>query len=174
MTASPARLPLVLVAALVLHESLFATIRLGDVHPHLMLLMAVAAGIAGGSERGAVIGFLCGLLTDVFLRTPLGLSALTFTLVAFVVGLVQSSVIRSSWWIPPLTAFLASGAAMLVYGVLGAIVGRSQFVRPQLLVVAAVVGVANAVLAPPVVKAVSWALAGPETSYGRQLSGRGL
>ncbi len=167
LTGPRARLPILLLAALVVHESLFAAIRLGDVHPHLMLLTAVAAGIAGGSERGAVIGFVCGLLTDVFLRTPLGLSALTFTLVAFVVGLVQSSVIRSSWWIPPLTAFFASGAAMLLYGVLGAIVGRSDFVRPQILVVAAIVGAVNAVLAPPVVKAMSWAMGGPQTSYAR-------
>jgi rod shape-determining protein MreD len=164
---SPVRLALLVLAALVVHQTLFATIRVGDVHPQLMLLVAVAAGIAGGSERGAVTGFVCGLLGDVFVRTPLGLSALTFTLVAFVVGTVQSSVIRSSWWIPPLTAFVASAAAVLLYGVLGALVGRSEFVRPQLLVVAAIVAAVNAVLAPPVVRAMSWAMAGPEPSYAR-------
>ncbi len=164
---SRVRLPLLVLGALVVHQTLFATIRLGDVHPQLMLLVAVAAAIAGGAERGAVTGFVCGLLTDVFLRTPLGLSALTFTLVAFVVGTVQASIIRSSWWIPPLTAFVASATAVLLYGVLGALVGRSEFVRPQLVIVAAVVAAANAVLAPPVVKAMSWAMAGPEPSYAR-------
>lgn len=173
MTGARLRLPLLLLVALVVHQTLFATIRVGDVNPQVMLLVAVAAAIAGGSERGAVIGFVCGLLNDVFLRTPLGLSALTFTLVAFVVGLVQSSVIRSSWWIPPLTALLASAAGVLLYAVLAAIVGRSEFIRPRVLVVAAVVGAVNAVLAPPVVKAVSWALAGPEASYAGS-SARGL
>ncbi len=167
MTGSRLRLPLLLVAALVVHHTLFASIRLADVHPQLMLLVAVAAGIAGGSERGAIVGFVCGLLNDVFLRTPLGLSGLTFTLVAFVVGLVQSSVIRSAWWIPPLTALVASTAGVTLYAVLAAIVGRSEFVRPRLLLVAAVVGAVNAVLAPPVVKAVSWAMAGPQRSYAR-------
>ncbi len=173
MTGSRVRMASLLLVALVLHQTLFATIRLGDVSPQVMLLVAVAAAIAGGSERGAVIGFVCGLLNDVFLRTPLGLSALTFTLVAFVVGLVQSSVIRSSWWMPPLTAFLASAAGVVLYAALAAIVGRSEFLRPRLLVVAAVVGAVNAVLAPPVVKAVAWAMAGPETSYAGS-SARGL
>ena len=161
------KVALLLLAALVLQQTLFASIRLADVYPQLMLLVAVAAAIAGGPERGAAVGFVSGLLNDVFLRTPLGLTALTFTLVAFVVGLVQSSVIRSSWWIPPVTAFVASAAGVLLYAVLAAIVGRSEFVRPRLLVVAAVVALVNAVLAPPVVKAMSWAMAERETSYAR-------
>lgn len=162
------KFPLFLLAALLLHESLFATIRVGSVRPHLMLLVAVAGAIAGGAERGAVIGFVCGLLSDVFLRTPLGLSALTFTLVCFAVGSFQSSVIRSSWWIPSVTAFIASAGGILLYGLLGAILGRSEFVRPVILVVAAVVGAVNAVLAPVVVKAMSWAMArGPQGSYAR-------
>ena len=160
------RLPLLLVIVLVLHQSLFTGVRVADVRPEVMLLVAVTAGIVGGPERGAVIGFLCGLLTDLFVQTPLGLSALSFSLVAFAVGTVQSSVIRSAWWIPPLTAFIASAAGILLYAVLGAIIGRSQFLRPQVVVVAAVIGAVNAVLAPLAVRAMSWAMAGgPDGSY---------
>ena len=160
------RLPLLLVIVLVLHQSLFAGVRVAEVRPEVMLLVAVTAGIVGGPERGAVIGFLCGLLTDLFVQTPLGLSALSFSLVAFAVGTVQSSVIRSAWWIPPVTAFIASAAGILLYAVLGAIIGRSQFLRPQVVVVAAVIGAVNAVLAPLAVRAMSWAMAGgPDRSY---------
>lgn len=160
------RLPLLLVIVLVLHQSLFAGVRVAEVRPEVMLLVAVTAGIVGGPERGAVIGFLCGLLTDLFVQTPLGLSALSFSLVAFAVGTVQSSVIRSAWWIPPVTAFIASAAGILLYAVLGAIIGRSQFLRPQVVVVAAVIGAVNAVLAPLAVRAMSWAMAGgPDGSY---------
>ena len=160
------RLPLVLVMALVVHQSLFADVRLADVRPEIMLLVAVTAGIVGGPERGAVIGFVCGLLTDLFVQTPLGLSALTFSLVAFAVGTVQSSVIRSAWWIPPVTAFLASAAGILLYALMGAIIGRSQFLRPQTLVVAAVIGAVNAVLAPMAVRALGWAMGSrPAGSY---------
>ena len=160
------RLPLLLVIALVLHQSLFAGVRFAEVRPEVMLLVAVTAGIVGGPERGAMIGFLCGLLTDLFVQTPLGLSALSFSLVAFAVGTVQSSVIRSAWWIPPVTAFIASAAGILLYAVLGAIIGRSQFLRPQVVVVAAVIGAVNAVLAPLAVRAMSWAMAGgPDGSY---------
>ena len=168
MTAVRARLPFVLFVALTLHESLFRDTRVGDVRPDVMLALAVAAGIVGGAERGAVTGFVAGLLADLFVQTPLGLSALAFSLVGFAVGSLQSAIIRAAWWIPPLTAFVASLAGVLLYAVLGAIIGRAEFVRPEVAVVAAGVGAMNAVLALPAVRLMSWALpARPETSFVR-------
>ncbi len=148
----------VLLVTCVLHQTLFAALRWRGVGPHLLLLMAVAGAMVGEADRAAVIAFLCGLLTDLFLQTPLGLSALAFSLVAVGVASVQSSVIRSTWWIPPLTAFFASSAGIVLYGLLGAIVGQSHLVRPVLLLVAVAVGGVNAALAPLMVKAMSWAM----------------
>ncbi|MDQ3574626.1 MAG: rod shape-determining protein MreD [Actinomycetota bacterium] len=168
MISSWLKLLVLLLGALVLHQTLFAAIGFADVRPQLMLLAAVAGGMVGGSDRGAVVGFLCGLLSDLFLQTPLGLSALSFSLVAFAVGTVQSSVIRSAWWIPPLTAFVASAAGIVLYALLGALVGQDHLVRPALLAVAVAAGAVNAALAPFMVKAMSWAITdSAESSYAR-------
>lgn len=152
------RLGVVLFVALALHQSLFVTVRVGDAHPQVMLLVAVAAGLLGGAEEGALVGFGAGLLSDLFVQTPLGLSALAFALVGFAVGSVQSGIIHSAWWIAPVTALLASTAGILLYGVMGAVIGQTHFVSPRLLATAGGVGVMNAVIAVPVVRAVSWAL----------------
>ncbi|MGH9282339.1 MAG: rod shape-determining protein MreD [Acidimicrobiales bacterium] len=162
------RLTVVLFVALTLHLSLFAGIRIGDAHPQVMLLIAVAAGLLGGSERGALIGFMAGLLADLFVQTPLGLAALTYALVGFSVGTVQSALIRSAWWIEPLTALVASFAGVLLYGLLGALIGQSHFVSPRLLIVAGWVAAMNALLALPLTRAVQWSLASdPESAYAR-------
>ena len=168
MSGHRLKVAVLLVAAVVLHQSFFATVRLGDVQPQVMLLVAVAAAIVGGPERGAVIGFSAGLLSDVLVRTPLGLSALTFSLVAFGVGFVYSSVIRSAWWMAPTTAFVASAAGICLYALLGALMGQAHFVRPAMLVAAGLVGAVNALLAPLAVRAMSWAMAGgADRSYAR-------
>ena len=158
MTRIGLRLTLVLFVGLTLHLSLFATARIGEVRPDVLLLIAVAAGIVGGPERGSVIGFLAGIVADLFLHTPLGLSAMAFSLVGFAVGTLQSSVIRSAWWIPPATAFVASAAGILLYALLGALIGRPEFLEPRVLVVAAGVGAANALLTPALVPVMAWAL----------------
>ena len=162
------RLALVVAVALVLHQSLFVTVRFGDAHPQVMLLVAVVGGLLAGAERGALIGFTAGLVADLFVQTPLGLSALTFALVGFVVGSVQSGIVHSAWWIGPVTALAASFAGVLLYGMLGAIIGQAHFVSPRLIGIAAGVGAMNAILALPVLRAMAWALnTGPERSFAR-------
>lgn len=162
------RLGLVLSLALVLHQSLFVTLRVGDAHPQVLLLTAVAGGLLAGSERGALIGFTAGLLADLFVQTPLGLSALSFALVAFAVGSVQSGIVHTAWWIGPLTALVASFAGVVLYGLLGALIGQAHFVSLGLLEIAAGVGAMNAALAVPVVRSMSWALdTRAEPAYAR-------
>lgn len=158
MTRFGPRLAFVIFVGLTLHLSLFARTRIGEARPDVLLLIAVVGGIVGGAERGAIVGFLAGFVADLFLHTPLGLSALAFSLLGFGVGTLQSSIIRAAWWIPPATALVGSAAGVLLYAVLGALIGRPEFLRPRILVVAVGVGVANAVLAPPLVAVMAWAL----------------
>src|SRR5205807_513217 len=78
-----------------------AGIHVHRVRPDAMLLVAVLAGLVAGPEKGAVTGFVAGLLADLTLQTPFGLSALVLSLVGFGVGMLQTGILRTSWWIPP-------------------------------------------------------------------------
>ncbi len=142
---------------------LLPDVRLGTVRGDAFVALAIAGGLVGGPERGAGIGFVGGFAADLFLETPFGLTALVLSVVGFAVGMLQSLIIRSAWWIPAITAFWASVTGVLLYALLGAIVGQDQFLRPDLVVTAAIVGAVNAVLAPFLVAAADWAVtAGPE------------
>lgn len=151
------RLPIMLLGALLIQTSLLARMRLFGVMPDFMLLVAVAAGITSGPARGATLGFASGMLIDLFLPTPLGLSALVFTLVGYGVGVASAGVLRSAWYIPVLTAGAASAAGEALFAVIGSVLGE-RMLTAHLVTIAAVVGVTNAVLAPVAVKFVDWSL----------------
>lgn len=153
------RVPLVVVTALVIHLSVLTRLKVGGVMPDLMLLLAVAGGITGGPVAGAVVGFVSGMTVDVFLESPLGLSGLVFSLVGYAVGVAQTAILRSAWWIPVLTAFVASAAGEVLFALAGAVVGTTPIHTSHLLVVVLVVGVGNALLAPLAVRVVGWSLA---------------
>ncbi len=153
------RAPLVVVTALVLHLAILSRVRVVGVMPDLMLLLAVAAGLSRGPSAGSAMGFVSGMAVDLFLDTPLGLSALVFTLVGFAMGTFATGILRASWWIPVVTAFVASAAGEVVFALVGGMVGESQMVTGRLVVIAPVVGVLNAVLAPVAVRLAGWALA---------------
>ena len=157
------KVPLVLVLALAVHGVVLGHLRVFGVAPDLMLAVAVSAGFAGGPADGAVVGFVAGMAVDaIYLETPLGLSALVFCLIGYVVGRARGGLLRTAWWIPIAIAFLASTAGELLFALTGAVVGQGQLVTRRLPVVMVVVGVLNAVLAPLVVRIMRWSLRGGE------------
>jgi rod shape-determining protein MreD len=151
------RLPLILLVALTLQRSLLLDLQLGNIHPDLLLLVTICVAATAGSELGAIVGFIAGLLADLFAQTPFGLSALTYSLVAFAVGALQAGLIRSTWWITPLTAMVASAVAVVLFAVLGAVIGQTHFMRVDIPVVALGAAVINGILSIPVARLVTWA-----------------
>ena len=158
------RLPPVLLAAVVVHTAVSPNLRLFGVALDVLLVLSIAAGIAGGAERGAAVGFTCGLLADCFLQTPFGLSALTYALVGYGVGVFQTGVLHSSWWIPAITAAVASVGAVLIFVGLGVVVGQDQLLSTRLVTVAGVLALLHGFATPMAVRLLRWCLAETSTS----------
>lgn len=155
------RLAAIGLVAVVVQVAVLNQIEVGGAHPDLFLCVAIGAGLVAGAQQGAVVGFAAGLVADLFTVTPYGLSALTFVLVAFFVGLLAALPAgRGSLAFRVVATFGASIAGTLVYAGLLILLGQPHLPRSELAGVVAVVSVANAVLALPVTGAMGWAFAG--------------
>ncbi|MGD0880700.1 MAG: hypothetical protein ABSB09_03890 [Acidimicrobiales bacterium] len=158
-----ARLSLVVFVFVVVQETVMLDLRVGGVHPDVMVLLPVLAGIIGGPSRGATIGFGTGLVADLFLPTPFGLSALVGCLLGFAVGLATIAVDRTAWWLAPMVALGGSALYEVTYGALGSVLGQPQMLHVALIRIMVVVAVANAVLAVPAMRLMSWGMATSST-----------
>ena len=69
------RLGLVIVVCVVLQTTLFTHLRIDGVGPDVGLVAVLAVAYEDGADTGAIFGFIMGLAIDLFLTTPLGLSA---------------------------------------------------------------------------------------------------
>ncbi|MHB1137514.1 MAG: rod shape-determining protein MreD [Microthrixaceae bacterium] len=116
------------------------------VHPDLLLLVAVCAGLVGGSSRGAAVGFVAGLLGDLMMPGSLGVTALCFTLVGFGVGAAEDSVIRSTRAISMAISAAASALGVLLYAGVSQLLGAHTMSDPQLWRVVGIVAALNGVL----------------------------
>jgi rod shape-determining protein MreD len=157
------RVGLVVLGFVTVQQTLMLDIRVGGVHPDVMVLLPIVAGIVGGPARGASMGFGAGLVADLFLPTPFGLSALVGTMIGFAVGVTTLALDRSAIWLPPVAALGASALYELIYPVLGSVLGQPQMLHVDLLRIVVVVSVTNAVLAIPALRLVTWALPAAST-----------
>ncbi len=90
------RLGLVIVVCVVLQTTLFTHLRIDGVGPDIGLVAVLAVAYEDGADTGAIFGFLMGLAMDLFLTTPLGLSALSFAITGYAVGVFQAGVVRTT------------------------------------------------------------------------------
>ena len=163
------RVVLLVLVTLTIQVVLFSGLRDIGVRTDALLILPIAAAVVGGSERGAIMGFIAGFVADLFLQTPFGLSALAYSVVGFAVGVLQGNVIRAAWWIAPVTAFVGSALGVVLYALIGAVVGQGHLVRPEVAVIALWVALVNALLSILVVRLMSWAYhdAQPDRAYAR-------
>jgi rod shape-determining protein MreD len=152
---TPLRGAVVLVVALVAQIAFVADLRIVGAVGDLMLVVTVAAALTGGPDRGATYGFFAGLIFDLVLDSPFGLSALTYAVIGYGVGLVCSGLFRPTGAWPLAVAAVASLVATAFYTGVGHLIDAPY---PWADVPAITVAVAlwNAALVLPAMAVLRW------------------
>lgn len=163
------RLILVVITLLVLQTTVFTHLRVFDAVPNLLLVAAVAMAYDSGPLSGALFGFAGGLCVDLFLTTPLGLSALSYALTAYGVGVFQGGMIRETRRIAPVLGFVGGIVGNILFVVIGGIAGRGELFALHNIQVIVVSAVYDAVVAYAIFPFVRWAA---KTDVGKAWPGR--
>jgi rod shape-determining protein MreD len=142
------RLGLVVLVCVVLQTTLFTHLQVDGVAPDLGLVAVLAVAYEDGADTGAIYGFVMGLAIDLFLTTPLGLSALAFAVTGYAVGVFQAGVVRTTPWLAPILGFVGGLFGGLVFITAGAVVGQSDMLSFDSLRIVIIAAAYDAVLAP--------------------------
>jgi rod shape-determining protein MreD len=167
------RLALLVLAVVVLQTTVFsAGLRVFGVMPDLGLVLTVAVAYYLGADRGAAFGFLTGLAVDLFLSTPLGLSALSFALVGYGIGGVKTGIVQPSRWVVPMMGALGGLAGGVLFVGVGALAGQDQLLALSSVRIVLVASAYDALLAFAVFPIARWAIQAPSREV-RRVPGRG-
>jgi len=137
----------VVLTALVLQSTLFASVTLRGVKPELVYLVTIVLAFLEGPSSGALAGFAGGMAQDFLLNQPKGITALTLTLVGYAVGTIRQYIVTPSPLLPVALVGGATAVGVLFYGVVAFLLGVTQGAS-YLVYVAFLAGVYNAVLTP--------------------------
>jgi rod shape-determining protein MreD len=140
----------VIVTGLLLQTTLFAPpngFTLAGARPELMYLITIVIAMLEGPASGAVTGFIAGMGQDFLSTAPKGITALTLTLLGYVIGQLRQYIATPSPLLP--VVLVAAGTAVgvvfneLVRFLLGQSVTPLYVVKTSLLSAAY-----NAILTP--------------------------
>ncbi len=104
---------LVIIAAFLLQTTVFQSLALADVVPNLLLVVTVTYAYLRGRTSGILIGFFCGMLLDMGYGSVIGLYALAFLTIGFLVGFCQKIYFRESLILPAVLLTVSD----LLYGI---------------------------------------------------------
>jgi rod shape-determining protein MreD len=141
-------LAVVIVAALLLQTTVFADLRLLGARPELLYLVTIVFAFLDGPSAGTVAGFTSGMAEDFLLDQPKGITALTLTLLGYVVGLLRQYVVTPSPLFPVLLVAGGTFLGTLFYGVVSFLIGELEVSTAYLLRVAVLSALYNALLTP--------------------------
>jgi rod shape-determining protein MreD len=157
VTRTVVRYALLVATAAVLQRALFSELRVDGAVPDVLLVLAVAAGIVGGPDRGAIVGFCSGLALDLMVTTPFGLGAVSYLVAGVLAGSLEEVLVRSARWLTMAIAAVAASVGVVAFALIGTLLGQQDLVDGHLLTVVVVVAVSTALLVLPVVRTCRWA-----------------
>jgi rod shape-determining protein MreD len=132
-------LVVVSLGVVVVQLTLLDELSVHGVHPELVWVLPVAAGLVGGAMPGMAAGFVGGVVADLFLPTPFGLTAVVAIPIGYAIGRLGEEGIGdlsgAQWWVAPGLGALAGLVAPAAYAAVGVVLGHRSYVSPSLVVV---------------------------------------
>lgn len=102
----PIIISLIVIFNLILQSTVLQWVKIYGVVPNTALILVICLAIYSGKNKGATIGFFVGILNDIIFGRILGLSALVYMIIGYLVGLMDQKIFKENLIIPfILTAF---------------------------------------------------------------------
>lgn len=105
-----------IVGSLVLESTLLSHLRVGGVHPDILVIVVIAVAMTDGPVVAAVFGFAAGLTSDLLFANHVGVSALVYTVIGFGVGIGREYITSTGTLVHLLLAGVASFASVWLAG----------------------------------------------------------
>ncbi len=102
---------LIILFNLILQSTLFQQIEIYGVAPNTALILVISFAIYSGRNKGAGIGFFVGILQDIIFGRTIGLNALVFMIIGYLIGLMDQKVFKDNLLIP----FIFTALTTIIY-----------------------------------------------------------
>lgn len=90
----------IIIFNLILQSTIFQWLKIYGALPNTALILVVSFSIHIGKNKGAFIGFCIGILQDIIFGRTIGLNALIFMIIGYIIGSMDQKVFKENLLIP--------------------------------------------------------------------------
>ncbi len=106
---------LIIVINFIFQTTILPHFSIAGVVPNTALILIVMVALLKGKYKGAFIGLIAGLLQDIFFSKIIGMNALIYFLIGYVVGLLDNRIFKESAILPFLTVVISTFSYHIMY-----------------------------------------------------------
>lgn len=99
---------LIILFNLIFQSTLFQWVQIYGVVPNTSLILVMSFAIYNGRNKGAAIGSIVGILQDIIFGHTIGLNALVFMVIGYLIGLMDQKISKDNLLIPFVLTVLAT------------------------------------------------------------------
>ena len=136
------------IVGLLCETTIFSSWRFFGAAPSFGYVAVAAVAYYAGANTALVFGFCAGIGSDIFYRTPLGVSGLSMMACGLVIGIMQTGMMRPTPIAVPLLGFGASIAGNTLYVLVSIIVGFEELFNLHSVYVIVLSSLINMVASP--------------------------
>lgn len=92
-------IPIIVIVNFLFQTTLLQYIAIGGVVPNTTLIILVTIALLKGKKTGAILGISMGLLQDIVISEVIGINALIYFFIGYLVGIVDNKVFKDNLWI---------------------------------------------------------------------------
>ena len=116
---------LLILITFILQSTVFQSLSIASIVPNLLLILTVSFGFMRGKKEGRLVGFVCGILIDIFYGNLLGFYALIYMYIGYLNGFLCKVYYDEDVKVPMiLTAISDLAYGFAVYGLQFMLRGR--------------------------------------------------
>lgn len=101
-------LGILLIISLILESTILNGVNIAGIKPDLVLILVIFATFVYGKKEGIKLGFIFGLVEDIFLCKYIGLNAVTRMLTAYLIGTTEDIIFKDYALIAALGLFIGT------------------------------------------------------------------
>ncbi|NMA96094.1 MAG: rod shape-determining protein MreD [Clostridiales bacterium] len=99
---------LIILLNIVIETTIMPFLSINGVIPDFMLSFIVSFGLLGGNPIAPIIGFCAGLVYDMTMGAVIGIYALGYMIIGFIIGAIEDSIYVDSFIVPMALAMVAA------------------------------------------------------------------